>query len=106
MGNYNSKKKNSTLIINNNLIINITVDRKIYNKNRIYLFSFKNSSTFMILIHYNNNNKYLRNIYPINFQWNDTQFIIKIEDIKIYMTSDGYKNIKDYFNSHYRTPVI
>lgn len=106
MGNLISKKRNSTLIINNDLIINITVDCKIYNKNKIYLFSFKNSSTFMCMIHCNNNNIYLRNILPTDFQWYDTQFIIKYDNIKMFMTNVGYNKIKDYFNSHYRNPVI
>tara|TARA_B110000977_G_scaffold201485_1_gene296336 strand:- start:2000 stop:2326 length:327 start_codon:yes stop_codon:yes gene_type:complete len=108
MGNLISKKKkkNSTLIINNDLIINITVDGKIYNKNKIYLFSFRNSSTFMFMIHYNDNNRYLRNILPTEFQWYDDLFIIKYENIKIFMTNVGYNKIKDYFNSHYSNPVI
>ena len=106
MGNTISKKRNSTLIINNDLIINITVDGIIYNKNRICIFSFKNNSTFMVLIHYNDNNRYLRNILPTEFQWYDDLFIIKYENIKIFMTNVGYNKIKDYFNSHYSNPVI
>tara|TARA_B110000503_G_C6935685_1_gene324720 strand:- start:155 stop:475 length:321 start_codon:yes stop_codon:yes gene_type:complete len=106
MGSTISKKQNTTLIINNDLIINITIDGKIYNKNRIYIFSFKNISTFMILLNYNYHDKYLKNITPTNFEWNDTQFIIKIENIKLFMTNLGYNKIKGFFNSHYKTPIV
>lgn len=107
MGNFNSKmKKSSTLILENKYILYSIVNNHIYYNTKIYFFSFKNTTTFMGYIWYNSNTIYLRKIKPKDFLWDDVQYLIKKDNIKLAFTYQGYQKLKDYFNSHYKKPII